>query len=86
METLLEGVSVRGSQAVIVDITGVQIVDTQVANTIVQAAQAVRLLGANVILTGIRPQVAQTLVSLGVHFGRIQTFGTLQDAIRMTIR
>lgn len=86
MDALLEGVGMHRANAVIIDITGVQVVDTQVANALIQAAQAVRLLGAQVILTGVRPHVAQTLVSLGVSFGTIQTFGTLQDVIRMTIR
>jgi anti-anti-sigma regulatory factor len=53
----------------IIDITGVPIVDTQVANALIQATQAVRLLGARVMLSGVRPEVAQTLVGLGVDFG-----------------
>jgi len=81
METLLHGVSTMRARIVILDITGVPLVDTQVANALVQAAQAVKLLGAQVILTGIRPEVAQTLVGLGTHLEEIMTFRSLQDGI-----
>jgi rsbT co-antagonist protein RsbR len=57
------------------------VVDTQVANALIQTARAVRLLGARVVLTGIRPEVAQTLVSLGVDLGDIVTRSTLQSGI-----
>jgi rsbT co-antagonist protein RsbR len=59
----------------------VPLVDTQVANALVRAAQAVRLLGAQVILTGIRPEVAQTLVGLGVDLRGLVTRATLMDGI-----
>jgi rsbT co-antagonist protein RsbR len=81
METLLSGVATSQASMGIVDITGVSIVDTQVASALIQAAQAVGLLGAQVILTGIRPEVAQTLVGLGVDLRGIITRGTLQDGI-----
>jgi anti-anti-sigma factor len=81
MERLLEGVSTTSARAVILDITGIPIVDTQVANAFVRAAQAVKLLGARVILTGIRPEVAQTLVGLGVDLSGIVTRGTLENGI-----
>ena len=81
IETLLEGVAEHRADIALLDITGVQVVDTQVANTLIQAARAVRLLGAQVVLTGIRPEVAQTLVHLGVDLGGILTRGTLQDGI-----
>lgn len=86
METLLEGVARQGARAAILDITGVNIVDTQVANALLQAAQAVRLLGARVVLTGIRPEVAQTLVGLGVDLEAITTCATLQDGIATVMR
>jgi rsbT co-antagonist protein RsbR len=66
---------------VILDITGVPVVDTHVANGLILAAQAVRLLGARVILTGIRPEVAQTLVGLGVNLNDLITHSTLQSGI-----
>jgi rsbT co-antagonist protein RsbR len=61
VEALLAGVAQSRAQVAIVDITGVAVVDTQVANALVRAAQSVKLLGAQVVLTGIRPEVAQTL-------------------------
>jgi rsbT co-antagonist protein RsbR len=65
----------------ILDITGVPVVDTHVADTLLHAAQAVKLLGAQVILTGIRPEVAQTLVGLGVDLNAITTYASLQRGI-----
>ena len=85
IDTLLEGVATYRADMAIVDITGVQVVDTQVANALVRAAQAVRLLGAQVILTGIKPQVAQTLVQLGVSLAGIRTTGTLQTSVRLAL-
>lgn len=81
METLLEGIAAHQAEVVIVDITGVKVVDTQVAQALVQTAQAVRLLGARIILTGIQPQIAQTLVHLGADVGNIITRSTLQSGI-----
>ncbi len=86
METLLNGVSASRASTVIVDITGVTLVDTQVANALIQASQAVALLGAQVVLTGIRPEVAQTLVGLGVDLGGIVTRSTLRDGINYALR
>jgi rsbT co-antagonist protein RsbR len=81
METLLVGIAERGAETAILDITGVPVVDTQVANGLIQAAQAVRLLGAQVILTGIRAEVAQTLVGLGADLSEIVTLANLQSGI-----
>lgn len=81
METLLNGVADHHAAIAILDITGVQVVDTQVANALVQAARAVKLLGAQVLLTGIQPCIAQTLVQLGVDLGDIITRSTLQAGI-----
>ncbi len=81
MESLLAGVARHRASTVLLDITGVRVVDTQVANAFLQAAQAVRLLGARVILTGIQPQIAQTLVHLGVDLSAIETRSTLQDGV-----
>jgi rsbT co-antagonist protein RsbR len=64
-----------------VDITGVPVVDTHVANGLLRIAQSARLLGTSVILTGIRPEVAQTLVGLGVGMEGIITRSTLQSGI-----
>ncbi len=81
METLLEGVATHQAEMALIDITGVQMVDTQVANALISASQAVKLLGAQVILTGIQPQIAQTLVHLGTDLGGIITLSTLQAGI-----
>jgi rsbT co-antagonist protein RsbR len=81
METLLEGVAQYQAELAILDITGVSVVDTQVAQALVSAAQAVRLLGARVMLTGIQPKIAQTLVHLGVDLGTIITRGSLQAGV-----
>lgn len=81
MEVLLSGIAANEATVAIIDITGVLIVDTQVANALVQSAQAVQLLGSQVILTGIRPEVAQMLVGLGVDLGSIVTRSTLQAGI-----
>lgn len=84
--TLLNGVSANRARTVILDITGVPFVDTQVANAIIRSAQAVKLLGATIILSGIRPEVAQVLVGLGIDFSHMVTCSTLQAAIAMALR
>jgi rsbT co-antagonist protein RsbR len=81
METLLQGLAQRQAETAILDITGVPVVDTQVANALIAAAQAVKLLGATVVLTGIRPEVAQTLVGLGIDLRGIITRASLQSGI-----
>lgn len=81
METLLDGIAATRAHVAILDITGVPIVDTQVASAIVRAAQAVKLLGAQVMLTGMRPEVAQTMVGMGIELHGIHTQSTLQRGI-----
>jgi rsbT co-antagonist protein RsbR len=86
LETLLTGVADYQSRLVILDITGVQVVDTQVASAFMRAAQAVQLLGAEVLITGIQPAMAQTLVALGVDFATIKTRATLQAGVAEALR
>jgi PAS domain S-box-containing protein len=86
LDTLLNGVAASRASTVILDITGVSIVDTQVANAFIRASQAVGLLGAQVVLTGIRPEVAQTLVGLGVELRGIITRSTLRDGITYALQ
>ena len=86
IETLLAGVAARNASIVIMDITGVATVDTLVASMLIQAARAVRLLGARVILTGISAEVARTLVGLGADLGAIETRATLQDGIALALK
>ncbi len=81
LETLLDGVARSGARFAIIDITGVTVVDTHVAGALVRAAQAVKLLGAQVLLTGIRAEVAQTLISLGTDLRGLVTRSTLQTGI-----
>jgi PAS domain S-box-containing protein len=85
IETLLAGVAASRATTAILDITGVQVVDTQVANALLRAAQAVKLLGAQVVLTGIRPEIAQTLVGLGLDLSGIVTRATLQSGIAFAL-
>jgi rsbT co-antagonist protein RsbR len=71
---------------VILDITGVSIIDTMVATALITAAHAARVLGAQIMLTGIRPEVAQTLVGLGVDLRDIRTHSTLDRGIAAALR
>ncbi|NJP05278.1 MAG: STAS domain-containing protein [Chloroflexaceae bacterium] len=86
IETVLHGVDMHQASIALIDITGVTTVDTQVAQTIVEAAQAVRLLGARVMLTGIQPQIAQTLVHLGTDLQGIDTRADLQSGIAWALQ
>ncbi|SDR06375.1 rsbT co-antagonist protein RsbR [Virgibacillus subterraneus] len=78
MENLLEGVMKHNSEVVLMDITGVPVVDTMVAHHIIQAAEAVRLIGSTCILVGIRPEIAQTIVNLGIDLGKFPTKSSLK--------
>jgi rsbT co-antagonist protein RsbR len=81
-EKLLETLVATGADHAVLDITGVPTVDTEVAQHLLKTVNAARLLGAECIVCGIRPQVAQTIVSLGIEFGDITTKATLADALR----
>jgi rsbT co-antagonist protein RsbR len=78
MASLLEGVSQRNASIVLLDITGVPVVDTSTAHHLIQAARAVRLLGAEIVLVGISPEIAQTIVQLGVNLNDLHTKSDLQ--------
>jgi rsbT co-antagonist protein RsbR len=80
-EKLLEALVETGSEHAIIDITGVPAVDTQVAQHLLKTVVAARLMGAECIISGIRPQIAQTVVALGIEFGDIATKATLADAL-----
>lgn len=86
LEVLLEGVARLVSKSAIVDITGVRVIDAQVASVLLQAARAVRLLGAQVILTGISAPMAQALVEQGADLSDIVTHSTLQSGIAHALR
>ncbi|MFC0472360.1 RsbT co-antagonist protein RsbRA [Halalkalibacter kiskunsagensis] len=85
MENLLEGVIEHRSQVVLIDITGVPVVDTMVAHHIIQASEAVRLVGATCILVGIRPEIAQTIVNLGIDLSKFPTKSTLRKGIETAL-
>ncbi len=80
-DTLLDKVAAERTRQVLLDLTGVSIIDTATANHILQLINSVRLLGAHCTMTGIRAEVAQTLVSLGVDWGKIVTAASLQEAV-----
>jgi rsbT co-antagonist protein RsbR len=86
MEKLLEALVDTGSEHAIIDITGVLAVDTQVAQHLLKTVVAARLMGAECTISGIRPQIAQTIVALGIEFGDIATKASLADALRHALR
>jgi rsbT co-antagonist protein RsbR len=86
MEKLLQALVDTGSARAIIDITGVPAVDTEVAQHLLKTVVAARLMGAECIVSGIRPQIAQTIVALGIEFGDIVTKATLADALRHALR
>ncbi|WP_371483727.1 STAS domain-containing protein [Kitasatospora sp. NBC_00315] len=82
MEKLLQTLVDTGSDQAIIDITGVPAVDTEVAQHLLKTVVAARLMGAECTISGIRPQIAQTIVALGIQFGDIVTKATLADALK----
>jgi rsbT co-antagonist protein RsbR len=80
-EQLLRGIRTNRAKVVVIDITGVAAMDASVANHLVQTVEAARLLGATVIVTGLSPEIAQTLVNIGVDLGKMNTVGDLQGGI-----
>jgi rsbT co-antagonist protein RsbR len=86
MERLLDTLVATSAGHAVIDITGVSTVDTEVAQHLLKTVNAARLLGAECSISGIRPQVAQTIVSLGIEFGDIATKATLADALSLALR
>jgi rsbT co-antagonist protein RsbR len=80
-EQLLRGVRTNRAKVVVIDITGVAAMDANVANHLVLTVESARLLGATVIVTGLSPEIAQTLVNIGVELGKMTTVGDLQGGI-----
>src|SRR5258706_1992509 len=80
-EQLLRGIRANRARVVVIDITGVAEIDSNVANHLVHTVEASRLLGATVIVTGLSPEIAQTLVNIGVDLGKMNTVGDLQGGI-----
>jgi rsbT co-antagonist protein RsbR len=85
MENILQGVVKHRAEVVLIDITGVPVVDTMVAHHIIQASEAVRLVGAKCLLVGIRPEIAQTIVNLGIDLSQVITKNSLQKGIESAL-
>lgn len=85
MESLLQRIVETGSQISIIDITGVPTVDTLVAQHLLKTVTAIRLMGADCIISGVRPQIAQTIVHLGVDLQGVTTKATLADALALAL-
>ncbi|HVY80285.1 MAG TPA: STAS domain-containing protein [Steroidobacteraceae bacterium] len=86
MESLLQAIVRTGAGIAIIDITGVPTVDTLVAQHLLKTVAAARLMGADCIISGIRPQIAQTIVHLGVDLSEVTTKATLADAFTLALR
>ncbi len=86
MEKMLEALVTLGAEHAVIDITGVPTVDTEVAQHLLKTVMAARLLGAECTISGIRPQIAHTIVSLGIEFGDIATKATLRDALAHALK
>ncbi|MDM0111974.1 STAS domain-containing protein [Variovorax sp. J22R133] len=85
MEALLQKIVETGSELAIIDITGVPTVDTLVAQHLLKTVSAIRLMGADCIISGIRPQIAQTIVHLGIDLQGVSTKATLADALSLAL-
>jgi len=86
MQNLLQQILTTEAQIAIIDITGVPTVDTLVAQHLLKTVAAARLMGADCIISGVRPQIAQTIVHLGVELGDVTTKATLADAFRVALK
>jgi rsbT co-antagonist protein RsbR len=86
MESLLQRIVETGSELAIIDITGVPTVDTLVAQHLLKTVTAIRLMGADCIISGVRPQIAQTIVHLGVDLQGVTTKATLADALALGLK
>ena len=86
MENLLQEIVNLGAGIAIIDITGVPTVDTLVAQHLLKAVAAARLMGADCIISGIRPQIAQTIVHLGVDLSAVTTKASLADAFSIALK
>lgn len=85
-ESLLNSASEKRAQVMIIDITGLPVLDTSTANHILKAVQALELLGTQAIITGVRPAIAQTVVSLGINTSLLRTRARLVDGLRLALQ
>jgi rsbT co-antagonist protein RsbR len=86
MESLLERLVATGSSIAVIDITGVPTVDTLVAQHLLKTVAAAQLMGADCIISGIRPQIAQTIVHLGIDLSSVATKASLADAFGLALK
>ena len=86
MITMLTKISDTQSRVIILDISGVAVVDTAVANHLIKITKATKLMGCECLISGISPAIAQTVVELGIIVGEVQTTGTLKDALAISFR
>lgn len=85
-ETLLETIVAKQARMAIVDITGIDVMDTKTADHFIKMARAVRLLGAECIISGINPGIAQTLIQIGVDLTQVRTMRNLREALQFHLR
>ncbi len=85
-ESLLEMVVTKQASTTIVDITGIDVMDTKTADHFIKMAKAIRLLGAECIITGINPGIAQTLIQIGVDLTQVRTMRNLREALQFHLR
>ncbi len=86
MEALLNRIAQERAQAVVMDVTGVHTVDSQVSHHMIQMVRAIQLMGATAILTGIRPEIARAMTSLNIDLGNVTTRATLSDGLKEAFR
>jgi rsbT co-antagonist protein RsbR len=86
MEALLNRIASERASAVVMDLTGVKNIDSQVSHHLIQMVRAIQLMGADAILTGIRPDIARALTSLNIDLGNVTTRATLSDGLKEAFR
>lgn len=86
MEALLNRIAQERASAVVMDVTGVHTVDSQVSHHMIQMVRAIQLMGATAILTGIRPEIARAMTSLNIDLGNVTTRATLSDGLKEAFR
>ena len=86
MNAMLTAISETQSRVIIMDISGVAVVDTQVANHMIQITKATRLMGCESTISGLSPSIAETIVQLGIDVGKVKTTATLKDALSSAFR
>lgn len=86
MEALLNRIASDRASAVVMDVTGVRSINSQVSHHLIQMVRAIQLMGADAILTGIRPEIARALTSLNIDLGNVTTRASLSDGLKEAFR